>query len=148
PLFKWKLSWITPYDILIPMKKHEEFELGIKKIHASIRAESATYHIRLDYIWSSRGLVTDFAGEQHLNVLHEWANGTKSPPDLVVVGFGLWTFLRNYERKHAILAGYTKVLQEWYDMAEVLQVMKNKTNVLVWTQTRHRDIGNYNCVYL
>ncbi|CAL4157795.1 unnamed protein product, partial [Meganyctiphanes norvegica] len=142
--FNWSTSWDPKTNGLYVPVSMEELENAIAaKVMVSMRAVSTDNLLKVDFIWSSRGLVTDGGGTKPVPLLNHWATLPEDVPHLIVMGrwmsIGLWTFKRSFELKQNFLAPYDAILKNWMQTTNVLASLAARTNVLVWPQGRKRD---------
>ncbi|CAL4107137.1 unnamed protein product, partial [Meganyctiphanes norvegica] len=146
---KWSRSW-DPHNngSYIPVSLEELDKSIAAHLMVSMRAVSTDGLLQIDFVWSSRGLVTDTykEGSRPVPLLKHWATTSKDMPHLIVMGIGLWTFLHAFESNQNYLAPYDSILQTWMQTIDVLNSLATQTNILVWPQNRKRDYAAFDYI--
>ncbi|CAL4107273.1 unnamed protein product [Meganyctiphanes norvegica] len=140
--FNWTTSWDAHTNGEYVELSMEALKKKIfKKTMQSMRAVSTDGLLQVDYVSATRGLTTDVHVDlpRPVPLLRRWATTTDNLPQLIVIGYGMWTFLIGYISKKPYLDPYDEILERWKATEEVLVSLASRTNVLVWPQGRKRS---------
>ncbi|KAK7076779.1 hypothetical protein SK128_003628 [Halocaridina rubra] len=96
---------------------------------------------RLDFIWATKGLTTHRGFDVPEPQLKKWAYEAKRVPDVVIVGFGMWTMHEEFLLRLPSLRSVSSIAELWLNVAQVLEDLATRTTVIAWCQTRTREIA-------
>ncbi|XP_066947046.1 uncharacterized protein [Macrobrachium rosenbergii] len=108
------------------------------KIHYSVSV-AGDQDAKLDFIWAPRGFEIYNKSVPSGNELEFWAHKAPRVPNVVVVGFGSWSFISGATTDSETLNQFSDYTGVWRSMAKVLSVLAARTNVLACAQSRSRD---------
>ncbi|CAL4149469.1 unnamed protein product, partial [Meganyctiphanes norvegica] len=139
-----EFNWSTSLDpqtngLYVPVSMEYLENALATEVMLSMRAVSHDGLLQVDFVWSSRGIVTDSGKNNPVQLLNRWTTTSEDIPHLIVMGMGYWTFMRALQLRQNFLAPYDAILKNWMQAKDVLVSLAARTNVLVWPQGRKRE---------